>query len=204
MRAAALSTWLAVVLVLVIVALGNFYTQGATPQPPIEDPATLTEFIVNGVVIVTGTLLVLHVSLARSIRATFFLLAVLVVLFLSGYQYFKNASSKTFHYGPLASAKPIPGRTPTAVTFDCFGKPIRRSDAIYIALGVLTTAGTGSLNPRTRECRKIVSTQMVLDLGLIGFGVAALYAGRNGKHPPEMFELEVPEPEDEDEDEGSE
>lgn len=134
-----LSSWLVCALFFAFAAFVTFFWGSATPQPQFgDDPATLTEFIVLGAALVIGALLIVHLSPVASIRATSFLLAFVAVFFLSGYQYLKNGSSRTFHYGPVALAN---------------------------------------------------SAQMTLDIGLVGFGLAALYSGRNRKR--------LPSPEDE-------
>jgi Ca2+/Na+ antiporter len=48
-----------------------------------------------------------------------------------------------------------------------FNQPLTHLDAIYFALGTLSTAGTGSLNATTEVTRAIQSVQMVVDLVLV-------------------------------------
>jgi hypothetical protein len=108
-----------------------------------------------------------------------FLLAAIYVVAAFGDLYATAGTDKTFHKNGKTSNLPfIPARG-TKISYDCFGgtKPISETDAIYVTLGVLTTAGSGSLSPQSGTCRQIASAQMVLDLGLIGFGIAGLTGG---------------------------
>lgn len=44
-----------------------------------------------------------------------------------------------------------------------FGKTLSRLDAVYFALGTMTTAGTGSIAPASQLARGLVSAQMAVD-----------------------------------------
>jgi voltage-gated potassium channel Kch len=52
-----------------------------------------------------------------------------------------------------------------------FNVELSRIDALYFALGTLTTAGTGTIAPTSDLARAIVSGQMVLDLAFIASAV---------------------------------
>jgi hypothetical protein len=45
-----------------------------------------------------------------------------------------------------------------------FGSELSRVDAVYFALGTLTTAGTGTIAPTSGLARGLVSGQMIVDL----------------------------------------
>jgi hypothetical protein len=59
-----------------------------------------------------------------------------------------------------------------------FGVVLSKVDAFYFALGVFTTAGTGTIAPLSQVARLIVSCQYIVDViyvaGLIGVGVSRL------------------------------
>src|SRR5207249_3013904 len=60
---------------------------------------------------------------------------------------------------------------------------VDQSDAVYFTVGTLTTAGTGSLTPKSHFCRKVVSFQMVFGIGLLGLGLAGLTAPVRERRP---------------------
>lgn len=47
-------------------------------------------------------------------------------------------------------------------------------DVLYFSVGVLTTAGTGSLQPLSTSCRELATVQMVLDFTLLAVAVTVL------------------------------
>ena len=53
-----------------------------------------------------------------------------------------------------------------------FSTQLTRLDAIYFAIGTLTTAGTGNINATSEFARGLQTIQMMLDLALIVFAVA--------------------------------
>lgn len=55
-----------------------------------------------------------------------------------------------------------------------FSSNLSHLDAIYFAVGTLTTAGTGSISAESEIARGIQTIQMVLDLALIVFAVAVV------------------------------
>lgn len=56
------------------------------------------------------------------------------------------------------------------------GTDLSKLDAVYFALGTLTTAGTGNLSATSELSRSLVAVQMVLDIGLTGFAVTVVAA----------------------------
>jgi voltage-gated potassium channel len=52
-----------------------------------------------------------------------------------------------------------------------FGMELSRVDAIYFALGTLTTAGTGTIVPTSGLARAIVSGQMIVDFVFVAAAV---------------------------------
>ena len=59
----------------------------------------------------------------------------------------------------------------------CFSeKGVKALDAVYFTVGTLTTAGTGSLTPKSIPCRRLATYQMVLGVGLLGLGVGGVVA----------------------------
>lgn len=57
-----------------------------------------------------------------------------------------------------------------------FNISLTRLDALYFALGTLTTAGTGSINAMSDTARAVQSLQMTLDLILIVFAIGLVIA----------------------------
>jgi len=57
-----------------------------------------------------------------------------------------------------------------------FSIPLSHLDALYFALGTLTTAGTGNISAISETSRRIQTAQMGIDFLLIGFIVALLVA----------------------------
>ena len=62
-----------------------------------------------------------------------------------------------------------------------WGVPLSRLDALYVALGTLTTAGTGQIAPRTETARGLVTAQLIVEvvlvpilLGVVVFAVSEL------------------------------
>jgi uncharacterized membrane protein len=51
---------------------------------------------------------------------------------------------------------------------------VHQWDALYFSVGVLTTAGTGSLQPLSRSCRELATAQMLLDFTLLTVAVTVL------------------------------
>ena len=105
----------------------------------------------------------LHIKILYSVLV----LTWLVCTFSRLYYYAAKDVSSAFylpHDEHLSESQRYPG----------FGKPLSRLDAVYFTVGTLTTAGTGSLSARSAEARCIAISQMALDVGLLGFGVAGL------------------------------
>lgn len=57
-----------------------------------------------------------------------------------------------------------------------FSAPLSHLDAIYFALGTLTTAGTGNISAISETTRRLQALQMGLDLVLFGFVIALILA----------------------------
>lgn len=55
-----------------------------------------------------------------------------------------------------------------------FGHPLSRLDAIYVAIGTLTTAGSGNLEATSELARGLLTGQMILDLAFVGVAVTLL------------------------------
>jgi len=69
------------------------------------------------------------------------------------------------------------------------GSPLSRVDAIYLAVGILSTAG-GSIGPKSEFAKLVVSAQMGVDVLIMGFVVAIVVSrfgaerGRSRRLPP--------------------
>jgi voltage-gated potassium channel len=57
-----------------------------------------------------------------------------------------------------------------------FNVTLSRLDALYFALGTLSTAGTGSITPISQLARGLVSIQMILDLMLVAVATTIVIA----------------------------
>ena len=64
-------------------------------------------------------------------------------------------------------------------TYPAFDQPLplSKTEAVYFAVGILTTAGTGSISPQIDPVRTTVTAQMSLDLFVIVIGVAGVVRG---------------------------
>lgn len=121
------------------------------------------------VVIVASYLLIVFSEHSLRMKAMFSLLAVvqLVLVFATLYFYAGVNVSDAFYAEKKAHA-------PLSKLYPGFGEPLSPGGAVYFAVGTLTTAGTSSLSARSTEARGIATVQMVLDLALVGFGIAGL------------------------------
>jgi voltage-gated potassium channel len=67
-------------------------------------------------------------------------------------------------------------------TFTNFGQPLTHIDALYVSVGTLSTAGTGSISAMSKLARGIQSAQMTIDMVLVvfvaGVVVTRFMAGR--------------------------
>ncbi len=66
-----------------------------------------------------------------------------------------------------------------------WGAPLSHIDAVYIALGTLTTAGSGRLSPATDAVRRLVTLQLCVEVllvpivvGIVVYGVTERIRGR--------------------------
>jgi hypothetical protein len=57
-----------------------------------------------------------------------------------------------------------------------FSQPLDHVRAIYMTITIFSTVGFGDITPRTDGARLVVSTQMLLDLAIIGVVVRSLFS----------------------------
>jgi voltage-gated potassium channel len=63
-----------------------------------------------------------------------------------------------------------------------FAEPLSRSDAIYFTVTVFATVGFGDISPQAEAARLVVTTQMLLDLVVLGVGIQVILgAAKRGK-----------------------
>jgi voltage-gated potassium channel Kch len=63
-----------------------------------------------------------------------------------------------------------------------FTEPLSRSDAIYFAVTIFATVGFGDISAQTETARLVVTTQMLLDLVVLGLGIQVILgAVKRGK-----------------------
>ncbi len=55
-----------------------------------------------------------------------------------------------------------------------FTEDLSRTDALYLAVTIFSTVGFGDISPKLGSTRLVVSTQMILDLVILGLGVRIL------------------------------
>ena len=73
-----------------------------------------------------------------------------------------------------------------------FSEALSKTDALYLTITIFSTVGFGDITPQTDSARLVVSTQMILDLVILGFGARALLtAVQRGR---ERLATETPEP----------
>jgi hypothetical protein len=58
--------------------------------------------------------------------------------------------------------------------YPAFGHQLSKNEALYFTVGILTTAGTGDLSPKTDSARTAVTVQMTLDVLVLVIGVAGV------------------------------
>jgi len=64
-----------------------------------------------------------------------------------------------------------------------FGHSLSHLDSAYFMLGILTTAGTGSIAPQSESARLVVTLQYVVDLGFMAL-VLGVFASRLAERRP--------------------
>ncbi len=63
-----------------------------------------------------------------------------------------------------------------------FTEPLTRSDSIYFTVTIFATVGFGDISPRVESARLVVTTQMLLDLVVLGLGIQVILgAVKRGK-----------------------
>ncbi|WP_244927966.1 potassium channel family protein [Nocardioides sp. W7] len=67
-----------------------------------------------------------------------------------------------------------------------FTEPLSRSDALYLTVTIFATVGFGDISAQSETARLVVTTQMLLDLVVLGLGInVILGAVKRGKATPE-------------------
>lgn len=65
---------------------------------------------------------------------------------------------------------------------DAFTEPLSRSDGLYVAVTIFTTVGFGDISAQSEIARLVVTTQMLLDLLVLGLGIQVIVnAVKRGK-----------------------
>ena len=63
-----------------------------------------------------------------------------------------------------------------------FTEPLSRSDALYFTVTIFATVGFGDISAKTETARLVVTTQMLLDLVILGLGIQVILgAVKRGK-----------------------
>ena len=67
-----------------------------------------------------------------------------------------------------------------------FTEPLSRSDALYFTVTIFATVGFGDISAKTETARLVVTTQMLLDLVVLGLGIQVILgAVKRGKSDPD-------------------
>lgn len=124
-------------------------------------------FVVVVVFIVIGRYLrIVFYDSRRGVRI--FWTGVIFVLLLGGFTNFYYRAGRSVPASALHRSRPLPRSD-----FRAFGEPISKADALYFAVGTMTTAGAGSLSVKSSEARIAATVQMICDLALFGLGLTA-------------------------------
>lgn len=143
------SWWMTVVVVLLVVLMqayfwGLFFS-GTRPTAP-ADTLYVTIAVAVAAFALTAQATYTTASMARTLDGDYWFVAVMVV-----YTFLLITVEFATLYWTIG-------------TTANFNVELSRVDAIYFALGTLTTAGTGSIAPTSDLARALVSGQMVLGL----------------------------------------
>ena len=66
-----------------------------------------------------------------------------------------------------------------------FTEPLTRSDSLYFTVTIFATVGFGDISAHTQTARLVVTTQMLLDLVVLGLGIQVILgAVKRGKAGP--------------------
>jgi amino acid transporter len=65
-----------------------------------------------------------------------------------------------------------------------FNHPLDPTRALYFTISVFSTVGFGDITPRTDPARLVVSTQMLLDLAIIGVVVRMIFTAARSRIAP--------------------
>ncbi|TCC06058.1 potassium channel family protein [Kribbella soli] len=57
-----------------------------------------------------------------------------------------------------------------------FTEPLNHSNALYLTVTIFTTVGFGDISAKSETARLVVTTQMLLDLVVLGWGIQVLLA----------------------------
>ena len=67
-----------------------------------------------------------------------------------------------------------------------FSEPLSRSDALYFTVTIFATVGFGDISAQVETTRLVVTTQMLLDLVVLGLGIQVILgAVKRGKADPD-------------------
>jgi hypothetical protein len=125
----------------------------AIPGPSPVDPILIVAFVIFAVIIVAAVISLRKQSIWLLGLATFYAFATLLLLFST--LYLQDGTTRNFNY------------------------KLSHLDAIYFALGTLSTAGTGNIVAISETARTIQSLQMGVDFGLTAL-VIGVFVSRLG------------------------
>jgi hypothetical protein len=173
-RALGASIWVGATAAVALAATVHFFQ--APQEATGKQPNAALSIVLQIAVLLIGALAIIFLARHRAQRLAAFLLmtAALAMTFATLYLEFGNVRYLHLRLQPTGSSLGPKLTENHPPTFESFGHTIRRNDAIYFTIGTLTTAGTGKLTAESHACRNIASAQMVIDLALLGFGIAGV------------------------------
>jgi hypothetical protein len=177
-RTAGATVWAGITGGIVLVATVHFFQ--APQEATGTQPNAALPIVLQYAALLVAALAIIFLAPCPAPRLAAFLLTTVALVMTFAALYLEFGNVQTLHRRLQPTSSPLgPNLTEThPPTFECFGHTIHRSDAIYFTIGTLTTAGTGKLTAESHACRSLATTQMVLDLALLAFGIARVTAGR--------------------------
>jgi hypothetical protein len=137
------------------------------PNPDIPPSVPIALLAGTGVILAASFLWVAF-SYRRWILKAFILLCVTIWLVCTfSLIYYYDGNEQTLNYAD----------------YPAFGHALSKNEALYFTVGILTTAGTGDLSPKTDAARTAVTVQMTLDVLVLVIGIAGVVRARPKSAP---------------------
>jgi len=144
----------------------------------------LLRALVTGVVMVA---LYYVLPLDRRSDAAVFVVLVVGVALLAGMIAWQARAIVRSHYPGIRAVQALASTTPLflllfasayfVLSLDdpaMFTEPLTRSDSLYFTVTIFTTVGFGDISAKAETTRLVVTTQMLLDLVVLGLGIQVI------------------------------